>query len=391
MEGVTCSGGNAGIGDPALLILNAEEQQIDRVTFATVVSTVITQHNLNIVTESANVGSVFLDGVLVPAASFSTYAACPTMSHTSMSLTAGSHTLTCTGGLSAYVYGMGSAETYAYSVGAFTPIPPLVVDSVLCGLDSTGTLTLSPPEPLFSPWWSVISAPDDTLYQGLNYTFAPPGSDVYVVTGNELQSACQEQYFFSVEVSDPPALVITGGSTTVCSGESVQLNVTPTPGGTYVYNWWPDAQLDNGDLPNPVATPTHSDWFHVSVGSLNGCAVAVDSVYVTVVPGDVIHYEATVSDDQICLGDTVDLNIAIHQTIAFDEFEIAPDPAVWTSVSGAVSDNVCGSIFGNALNFNGGPSRVAETVDMNVLAGGTVRFSIHISDGVAPCEDADPG
>ena len=391
MEGVTCSGGGNGVGDPALLILNAEEQQIDRITFATVVSTVITAHYLNIVTETANTASVYLDGAQVPLATFSPYPSCPTMSSGSVSLTTGSHTLDCAGGLSAYVYGMGSAETYAYSVGAFTPVPLLVVDSVFCGLDSTGTLTLAPPVPIFNPFWTTISDPTDTLFFGLNYTFTPPASDVYVVTGYENLSFCEQQYFFSVEIDDPPLLVTTASPAVLCAYETVQLNVVPNPGGTYLYNWWPDATLNDGSLPNPIASPGHSGWYYVSVSTLNGCAVAFDSVYVTVIPGDVLVYEATTDDDQICAGDTVQLNLEIHQTILSDTLDLVLNPALWATVNGGAISNVCGSINGNALHFDGAGTRQAQTVDMNLLQGGTVRFSLKISDALAPCDNADPG
>ena len=392
MEGVTCNTVNPSLGDPALLVLNAEEQQIDKITFGTVVSTVITDHFLNIVTETANTSSVYLDGVQVPTAQFSIYPSCATMSYAQVDLPPGSHTLECTGGLSAYVYGAGSAETYAYSVGAFTPVPPLIVDSVFCGLDSTGTLTLSPPVPIFNPFWTTLSNPNDTLYQGLVYTFVPPASDVYVVTGYENQSFCEQQYFYSVEIDDPPVLTLTASSTTICQYEPVQLNVSPAPAGTYLYNWWPDAPLNDGSLPDPIATPAHSGWFYVSVSTLNGCAVAVDSIYITVVPGDVLLFEATTDDDLICAGDTVQLNLEIHQTIVSDTMDVVLNPAMWSSTTGGTLSNVCGSIGGNALHFDGPlPTREAQTVDLNVALGGTIRFNLKISDGIAPCDNADPG
>jgi hypothetical protein len=174
MQGITCSGN----GDPALLILNAEEQKIDNITFSTVGSTVITDHYMNVIVETASIGSVTLDGAPIPAASFVGFPSCPTHSYAQVTLVGGaagvSHTLNCPDGLTAYVYGMGSAESYAYSVGSFTPVPPLNIDSVFCGLDSTGTLTLAPPVPLFNPFWTVISDPSDTLFYGLSYTFTPP-------------------------------------------------------------------------------------------------------------------------------------------------------------------------------------------------------------------------
>ncbi len=392
MEGITCSAN----GDPALLILNAEEQKIDNITFSTVSSTVITNHYLNIITETANVNQVSLDGALVPAASFTAYPACATQAYASVPLTQGSHTLTCPGGLSAYVYGMGSAESYAYSVGSFTPVPPLNIDSVFCGLDSTGTLTLAPPNPIFNPFWTVITDPSDTLHYGLSYTFTPPGSNVYVVTGYENLSQCEEQYFFSVEVDDPPLLIPSANGVpspatiTICSFETVQLDVLVDPPGTYLYNWWPDPQLNDGSLQNPIATPTQSGWFYVSVSTLNGCAVSVDSVYIDVIMGDVLVYEANTEKDALCLGDSSQLTLDVHQILMQDELDVVPG-ALWDNIQGGIISNNCGSVFGNALWFDGANPRQASTVAMNVLNGGSVSFAIKIGASAPPCDDADPG
>lgn len=390
MEGITCSGA----GDPALLILNAEEQKIDNITFSTVGSTVITSHYLNVIVATASVGSVTLDGAPIPPASFTGFPSCPSHSYAQLPLTGGaagvSHTLTCPTGVTAYVYGMGSAESYAYSVGSFTPVPPLVVDSVLCGLDSTGTLTLAPPVPLFNPFWTVVSDPTDTLFYGLSYTFVPPGSDVYVVTGYENLSFCEDQYFFSVEIDDPPVLQVTASDLNVCAYTPVQLEVTANPLGTYLYNWWPDAELDDGSLPNPVATPAQSGWFYVSVSTLNGCAVAVDSIYINVSGGDVLINEAATQKDALCLGDSSQLTLDVQQIIAQDDLDGSVG-SMWNAVSGGVVAATCGSVSGDALYFDGATPRQVETNDLDVSLGGTVRFALEISTGLAPCEDADAG
>ncbi|MCB9168931.1 MAG: gliding motility-associated C-terminal domain-containing protein [Flavobacteriales bacterium] len=393
MQSQSCAGGT---GDPALLILNAEEQQINNITFATVVSTVITNHSVNIVTETANTNQVSLDGSLVPAASFTPYTACPTQSYAVLPLTTGSHTLSCPGGLSAYVYGTGSAESYAYSVGSFTPLPPILIDSVFCGLDSTGTLTLAPPNPVFDPFWTTVSDPNDTLHFGLSYTFTPPASDIYVVTGYENLSQCEEQYFFSVEIDSPPDLVTTANgvpsplSISICAHEQVQLNVIPDPPGTYLYNWWPDPELNDGSLQDPIATPTRSGYFYVSVSTLNGCAVAVDSVYIQVVGGDVLVYDAGTQQDGLCLGDSSQLSLTVHQIIAQDTLDGSLG-AIWSNVQGGVISNACGSVYGDALYFDGANPRQATTNGLDVSAGGTVSFAIHIGAGAPPCDDADPG
>ncbi|MBL8001739.1 MAG: gliding motility-associated C-terminal domain-containing protein [Flavobacteriales bacterium] len=394
IQGQDCSGN---VGDPALLILNAEEQKISNISFATVVSPNINNQYIAVVVETAASGTVVLDGTTMPAASFTPYTACPTHSHATFPLTQGSHSIACPSGLIGYVYGVGNNyETYAYSVGAFTPIPPLVVDSVLCGVDSSGTLTLSPPQPINNPWWSTVTNPTDTLFQGLTYTFIPPGSDVYVVTGSEFISSCEQQYFFSVEVDDPPTLTVTANGTAaptviqVCAYSPVQLNVIPNPPGQYLYNWWPDPLLSDGSIPNPIATPTTSGWFYVSVSTLNGCAVAVDSIYIDVFPGDVLIHEATTTDDALCLGDTAQLDIDIQQIVAQDVLDNGFG-TMWNNLSGGVIGNQCGSVSGNTVWFDGAGPRFVETIPLNVVTGGTIQFALHIGAGAAPCEDADPG
>lgn len=170
----------------------------------------------------------------------------------------------------------------------------------------------------------------------------------------------------------------------------MQLNVSPNPGGTYLYNWWPDAELNDGSLPNPVATPSQSGWFWVSVSTLNGCAVAVDSIYITVTGGDILLHEAATAVDALCLGDSSQLSLDVQRVIQ-DDLLNGTLGTMWTAVSGGVLSTACGSVSGDALYFDGASPRQAETIDMDVSLGGTVRFLLKIADGIAPCEDADPG
>lgn len=390
IQGQDCSGG---VGDPALLILNAEEQRISNVSFATVVSTNITSQYVAVVVGTSSSGQVVLDGAVMPASAFTAYTAYPSYSYATFPLTQGSHSISCPTGLSGYVYGVGSNyETYAYSAGSFSFEPVLPVDSVFCGVDSTGNLTLQAPNDVYSPWWSVYTAPEDTLYEGSTYTFTPVGSNVFVVTGTELLSGCPQEHLYSVEVAAPPVLTLTASSTVVCAYEEVQLNVVPSPAGVYLYNWWPDASLSDGSLPNPVASPAQSGWFFVSVSSLSGCSVGVDSIYIAVTPGNVLRYDAMVSDAQVCLGDTVQLHVEVFQNLVADTLDTTPNAAMWGTITGGAISNACGSMGGNALYFNGAaPLRQAQTVDLDVSAGGLVRFSIKLADGAAPCDNIDPG
>lgn len=389
MQGVSCSGN----GDPALLLLNAVEQRITDVTFATVESIVITDHYLNLVTSSTNVGSLTIDGIPIAASLFTAYPACPEVSYATLPISQGSHTLSGAEGFSAYIYGMGEAESYAYSVGSFSDAPILPVDTVLCGVDSTGAITLTAPGTIFDPYWSLYANPEDTLAVGVQYTFVPNGSDVYTVAGQEFLSGCSAQFLYSVEVADPPALNVTaGGAETiqVCAYAPVQLAVQPDPPGSYIYSWWPVADLSDPSIPNPIATPSTTTWFYSSVSTLNGCAVAFDSVLVTVVGGDVMIHEASPASTSLCLGDSVQFNVDIQQVVGADALN-GTLGALWQNVAGGSIDAVCGAVEGDALYFNGPAPREAVTIGLPVPNGGTVRFALKVASGLAPCDNAEVG
>ncbi len=387
MQGSDCSGGNS---DPAMLILGAEEQKINDITFAAVISNAITAQYVNVVVNTSDVGTVVLDGNTVPTVQFTAFPVCSDRSYARLSLDQGSHRITCPNGLTGYVYGTGpNYETYAYSVGSFTPLPALNYDTVFCGLDTSDVVTLSPPEPVFNPVWTVESNPDDTLSQSLVYTFQPGASDVYVLTGTENVSGCTQQYFFSVELAAPPATLIIAPPS-VCAYAPVTLDLQLTPNGTYVYDWSPAAGLSNASAQDPVASIAHDTWYHVTVSTLTGCAATEDSVFVTVTNGDVLNVEALSQPALICEGEQAQFNVRVQQIIADDDFDNGLGP-IWDVVQGGVPNTICGSVAGDALRFNDAGFRFARTLPLDVSAGGVLRFALKIANGTAPCEDVDAG
>lgn len=384
MQGASCSG----TGDPALMILNAADQSINNVTFATVVSTVITQHHLNIIIETANIPSLTLDGVPVPPGNFTNYPACNTHSWASFPITAGSHTLNCPNGFLGYAYGTGGYESYAYSVGSFSPLPPINIDSVLC---TTDTLTLAAPANLTNVFWTTVSNPNDTLAYGTTYTFVPTVTDIYLATGYQYVSGCEDLYYYSVEIPTPPTLDVTTSQAVVCAYTEVQLNVDVTPpSGVYEYLWSPATSLNDPDIANPIAAPGSTTWYTVAVSTPSGCGYALDSVLVTVTGGDVFSYDALTEKDLLCLGDSSQLDAVVNQIVGQDDF----DPVLgtmWGPINNGTLSNSCGSVVGNALYFDGAGARDAETINFDTQNGGEISFALKIGNGAAPCEDADPG
>lgn len=386
LKGAYC----VGTGDPAMLFLNSMGQLMTGVTFATVPSTLVAAHYLNIVLPSEHVASMVLDGAPVPAGQFSFFAQCPEWSFARLTISEGSHTLANPGGFSAYVYGTGFEESYAYSTGAFSPLPPVQPDSVLCGTDISGEVTLVSPMPLDGAYWSLADSPADTLQSGLTYTFEPETSDLYMVSGTEFISQCPRQFFFSVELTDPPTLVLEASELSVCAYTEVQMEVFADPPGIYVHAWSGPQGPIGQNAPTLTVVPVSSAWYWVTVSTLDGCMTVMDSIWIEVVEADVVLFHTDPQLVVACPGETVQLGLDVATVSVSDGLD-GPLGPLWQNVQGASFSTACGALSGNALFFNGGIMRWAETVDLDVGAGGMLRFAIVFGTGAAPCADAGFG
>ncbi|MBK7966188.1 MAG: IgGFc-binding protein [Bacteroidetes bacterium] len=354
MQGNNCGGS----GDPSMMYLNAEEQKIDQVTFSTVTSTIITVHKVNVIMKSTHINQLKLDGVNVPSSSFTTMNYCNSISYASLNLTPGSHTLSSDSGFTGYVYGTGGYESYAYSVGSFSKSQPIQLDSILC---TTDTVQIGSPLPMFGPWWSTVTNPNDTIHVGPVLTLVPPiVPDIYVLHGNEFISGCVSEFYFDVTVPTPPQIWTAQTSTTACIGQLVQLNAGTTPASSsFQYQWSPVVDLSNAFIPNPVLTASVSGWYVVKVTSINGCTPAVfDSVYVNVYSSPLPVVSAG-PDRQICFGDSI--NITATGGVSY----------VWNSGAMGASVYFAPTITSNFIVFatdtNGCGNSDTVTIKVNTL------------------------
>jgi len=78
---------------------------------------------------------------------------------------------------------------------------------------------------------------------------------------------------------DPAPTANAGTDVTIFNGSSTTLNAT----GGFTYSWSPGTDLSDSTISNPVASPTVTTTYYVTVTSSNGCT-AIDSVVVTVLP-----------------------------------------------------------------------------------------------------------
>jgi PKD repeat protein len=142
-----------------------------------------------------------------------------------------------------------------------------------------------------------------------NPVASPTATTTYVVTVTS--NGCSASSSVVVTVVPNPTVTITpGNSTTICSGASANLNaLTNSPNATF--SWSPSTGLNNSTISNPVASPTTSTSYTVTV-TLNGCTSSA-SVFVNVTPAPTANAGNDVS---ICAGGTANLSATSSSPLA---------------------------------------------------------------------------
>ncbi|MBK8498325.1 MAG: gliding motility-associated C-terminal domain-containing protein [Flavobacteriales bacterium] len=386
LEGYSC----AGNGDPSLVLLSPDDRVSTRASFHTPFSQQSMQHSASVVMPTAAVGQLTLDGVTVSPALFTPFAGCNERSHAKIPVSQGVHRLQAAAGFQAYMFGVAYGESYGASVHDIGA-PYVQNDSTVCGATP---VQLNCPIVLNNAQWVALSAPTTVIGTGLSILATPNTNESYTVTGELPVSGCPRSFTFNVGLPVPPGTNVTANgsaSIQVCQYEPVQLALDPPADPNWFqFQWSPSSTLDNASISAPLASPTGTTWYRVDVISPSGCTGLTDSVLVQVVPGNIIDLSTSIVPSTVCLGNTAQLSSSVLRAIAHDDLNTVPG-SMWTAVQGGTVSAACGSMEGNALYFNGNGQRYAQTIGLNTLGGGHLRFHLKIATGSAPCDDADPG
>lgn len=196
-------------------------------------------------------------------------------------------TLTATNGS-----GPGSLTKTNYIVVTANPVVGVTpASSNICvgmsdTLDAFGASTYS---------WTPATGLNTTT--GATVIASPASTTTYTVTGTS--GGCTSSSLVTVNVN-PVITPGAGADTTLCTGASYTLDGS---GGT-TYNWSPATGLSCTNCEDPVATPSVTTTYTVTVG--NGvCIPATDQVTVTVNPVPVVSI--TPASASICVGDSTGL------------------------------------------------------------------------------------
>lgn len=389
MQGRNCSGNNT--GDPAMVILNSQDQKIENVTFSTVSSPVIQNHNLNVIIQTNKIHQLKLDGNNINPTLFVPFANCSNLSYVQLNIATGSHTLEAEEGFIAYVYGTGMDESYAYSAGSYSRrnIRSLVESNVCTDQPVTLTTTLSDAE------WHFYLKPDSVIGIGSSLAVTPQGNEIYFIKGTNA-GGCVEERTIVVESPIPPTFSIekSGDSGAVCRFQQIALTANvASPFPMFQYSWQPTTEVDFPEQDSVNIKPATSTWFKCTVATPFGCSSRTDSIFITVNEGNISHLNITPSNLPIrCSGDTTLLQVQTEKVLLEDRFNGGTNPNLWIFTTGIISNN-CNSLSGNtALYFSGADERVATTLPLNVTNGGEIKFAIRFGTNAnAPCENTDFG
>jgi gliding motility-associated-like protein len=233
------------------------------------------------------------------------------------------------------------------------PIINAGTDATICEnestqLTATGGTTYS--------WTPAVSLDDAGI---ANPTATPLVTTIYTVTGTDA-NGCSGTDDVEVTVAAAPALDA-GADEELCEGESVQLNAT----GVGVFSWTPSTGLSNTTVADPIAEPTTTTTYYVSLTDVNNCS-SLDSLVVDVDPIPVADFADPIP---VCDGNAVQFADNSTGNIAFYNWDfgdattgtganpthIYPGIGSYNVVLTVVSSNGCSSTANGTAQVVDGP------------------------------------
>lgn len=133
----------------------------------------------------------------------------------------------------------------------------------------------------------------------------PDSTTTYVLTAFGSGNSCDSIDSITVFVV-PPFTMDAGPNDTICAGGATYLDPTYQSGYTYAFSWSPPATLSNPNIEDPLAFPTATTVYTLSMTANTGCT-KTDTVRI-VVAGVTPTVRAGVDDDQICSGQATQLS-----------------------------------------------------------------------------------
>ncbi|MCC7303689.1 MAG: gliding motility-associated C-terminal domain-containing protein [Bacteroidia bacterium] len=144
-------------------------------------------------------------------------------------------------------------------------------------------------------WTPAASLNNSTI---ANPVASPTVTTTYTVTVSN--GSCSSTATVTVTVFTPPSPTASANTNPICSGSTTQLSGT----GGASYSWTPASSLNNSTISNPLASPTVTTTYTLTVTDANGCT-GTTTVTVTV---NTANATASATNNTICPGGNTSLN-----------------------------------------------------------------------------------
>ena len=204
---------------------------------------------------------------------------------------------------------------------------------------------------------------------------SPSVTTTYVVSTN-YSGGCADKDTITVFIV-PGFNITKTPDTKICSlKDGVQLSMTPSVGSAsaYTYSWTPSESLSNANISNPVATPSITTEYYCTLTSPLGCK-RTDSINVTA--KNLIDLTVLPSD-AIAVCDTVQLDLLLNPIgeVFSEPFDHEIDSTNWSSISGGILSQECGTVSEDAYFMNQVGTRSLTTKELDLSTGGVLSFYI---------------
>jgi hypothetical protein len=181
--------------------------------------------------------------------------------------------------------------------------------------EATGSRVTNRPNVRFTMCTQTVSSPTYSWSpsSGLsnstisNPVASPTATTNYIVSVTN--AGCTGSGVVNVNVSPNYSLNANASPISLCNGSSTTLSANPSIGGAFTYNWSPNGAFTNPNDPNPTVSPTGNTTYYITTS--NGSCNKIDSVTVNVAG---IPTVASTSQDTVCQGDVVTLDVQAGQT-----------------------------------------------------------------------------
>ncbi|MFL5730393.1 MAG: hypothetical protein ACJ75J_12975, partial [Cytophagaceae bacterium] len=177
-----------------------------------------------------------------------------------------------------------------------------IADTVCSGISVNLTSVGSGGRPAYTYAWTPAAGLNNATIS--NPTATPAVTTTYTLTLKD-RNNCTATDNVTVLVYPLPGVAPTASPSTICNSGSSSLNAGASGSGPFTYSWSPAATLDNPTISNPVATPTVTTTYTVTVTDAKGC---VKSSSITVTVNQLPLVAPTAGPSAICFGQSSTLN-----------------------------------------------------------------------------------